>query len=275
MKSLALAQRMLGRPLALTPDRMEVVRHLLAHGSDDMAMFGPIQEKADRDPVLGTVISDVAVIPVSGVLLPGESPGWWWSGATFYEDINVAFQQAIDDPSIKVVVLLVDSPGGTVAGCFDLADRIYEGRGAKPIVAIVNESAYSAAYALASSADTIVVPRTGGVGSIGVVGMHVDITGALEQAGIKITTFQFGDQKTDSYPTTTMSEEAAKRFQADIDAMGELFVATVARNRDIPADRVRATQAGTFLGQTGVDAGLADTVMGAEAAFRELLDTIG
>ena len=275
MKSLALAQRMLGRPLALTPDRMEGVRHLRAHGSDDMAMFGPIQEKADRDPVLGTVISDVAVIPVSGVLLPGESPGWWWSGATFYEDINVAFQQAIDEPSIKATVLLVDSPGGTVAGCFDLADRIYEGRGAKPIVAIVNESAYSAAYALASSADTIIVPRTGGVGSIGVVGMHVDITGALEQAGIKVTTFQFGDQKTDSYPTTTMSEEAAKRFQADIDAMGELFVATVARNRDIPADRVRATQAGTFLGQRGVDAGLADAVMGAEAAFRELLDTIG
>ena len=109
---------------------------------------------------------------------------------------------------------------------------------------------------------------------IGVVGMHVDITGMLDQAGIKVSTFQFGDQKTDSYPTTPITDAAAARFQADIDEMGELFVATVARNRGLSPDAVRATQAATFLGQHGVAAGLADAVMSADDAMMDVIASL-
>ncbi|TOL42864.1 serine peptidase, partial [Vibrio parahaemolyticus] len=70
------------------------------------------------------------------------------------------------------ICLDIDSPGGEVAGCFDLVDLIYELRGKKPIYAILSENAYSAAYAIASAADKIYVPRTGGVGSVGVIVIH-------------------------------------------------------------------------------------------------------
>jgi len=265
MRRLALTQRLLGRPLALESSRVELMRHLLAQGADDMALFGPESDRAES-PCL-TMAGNIAVIAIEGVLVPGFSPGWCWGGITHYGDIGLALDQALGDERVRAIVLHIDSPGGTVAGCFDLADRIFSARKVKPIAAIVNESAYSAAYAIASAAGTITVPRTGGTGSIGVVGMHVDITDMLDKEGIRVTTFQYGAYKTDGYPTTKLSDEAASRFQADIDVMGELFVNTVARNRSLPADQVRATQAGTFLGQLGVDAGLADAVMSADAAF--------
>ncbi len=273
MKSMILTQRLLGRPLALSADRAAVIRQMLAGGADDMALFGAWEsDESTRRPY--DLVAGVAVIRISGVLMPGSGGSWWWEAITFYGDIDTALRQALGDDAVRGIALHIDSPGGTVAGCFDLADRIYAARGAKPIVAVVDESAYSAAYALASAASTIIVPRTGGVGSIGVVGMHVDITGMLDQAGIKVTTFQFGSRKTDSYPTTPLTDAATAGFQAEIDELGELFVATVARNRSLSVDQVRATQAACFLGQHGVDAGLADAVMSADDAMAEFIASL-
>nr|WP_025826142.1 S49 family peptidase [Acetobacter persici] len=141
-------------------------------------------------------------------------------------------------------------------------------------MAIVDEMACSAGYALASAAETITLPRTGEVGSIGVVSMHVDITGALEQDGIKVTTFQFGDRKTDGYPTTPLSDEAIKSQQADTDSLGALFVSTVARNRGLKPEAITDMQAAVYRGQLGVEAGLADAVMSRTDAFTDLLKNL-
>ncbi|WP_395371677.1 S49 family peptidase [Komagataeibacter diospyri] len=283
MRHLTLTQNLLGRPLALSGERVAVIRQLLAQGADDVGLFGRTlnagfwQDDTDSRPVsqLSDIVAGVGIIRVSGVLMPGCGGSPWWDWVTLYGDIDAAMREAMGNEDVKAIALHIDSPGGTVAGCFDTADRIYAARGTKPIVAIVDEAAYSAAYAIASAADRIILPRTGGVGSIGVVGMHVDITGMLDQAGIKVTTFQFGDQKTDSYPTTPMTDGAASRFQADIDEMGELFVATVARNRGLSPDAVRETQAATFLGQHGVAAGLADAVMSADNAMMDVIASLG
>jgi ClpP class serine protease len=104
--------------------------------------------------------------------------------------------------------------------------------------------------------------------------MHVDITAALEKFGIKVTTIQFGDRKSDSYPTTPLSDTARERFQSDVDLMGEMFVDLVARNRGMAASKVRATQAGCFLGAAGVTAGLADDVLSPDEAFVSLREEI-
>ena len=150
------------------------------------------------------VMAGIAVIPVQGVL---TNANWSWMGAT-YKSIRTSFQTALVDPEVQAIALHIDSPGGEVAGCFDLADDIFAARGQKPIVSIVDESAFSAAYALACAADSIMVPRTGGTGSIGVVAMHTDLTKAFDQMGVKITTVQFGARKTEQYPTNALSDEA-------------------------------------------------------------------
>jgi len=219
------------------------------------------------------LVDGVAIIPVRGVLCPGNFS--WGSWATGYDWVRRGIAAALAASDVRAIVLDVDSPGGTVAGCFDLADAIYEARGDKPIWAILSENAYSAAYAIASAADRIIVPRTGGTGSIGVIWMHVDWSEALKEAGIKVTFVTYGSRKADGHPEIPLSEEALRMVQGDINTMGDLFVSTVARNRNLAEKKIRDTQAATFLGASGVSHGLADAVMAPDAAFQALLSELG
>lgn len=283
-----LAQRLFNVPLAITPGKAEVIMAALAGrlGIGQIERLGnaapSMMEDDDygyaepgRNPRKGyEVVGGVAIIPVCGTLVQKLGTLRPWSGMTGYDGIRQNFLTALTDPDVQAIMLDIDSPGGEVSGCFDLVDTIYKARGKKPIWSILNESAYSAAYAIASAADRIVVPRTGGVGSIGVIWMHMDWSKALTSAGFKVTFITYGDLKADGHPEIPLSEDARKRFQDDITTMGELFVSTVARNRNISAKAVRDTQAATYLGAAGVSRGLADEVMAPDAAFRALLAEI-
>ena len=267
-----IARRMVNRPLALHRTDAEVLASLLdrPRGTASVEDAGGVTRAATYERAYG-IINGIALIPINGVLFQSGC-GWWDS--TAYDWIRQTFLMAITDPDVRAVVLDINSPGGEVAGCFDLVDTIYGARGDKPIWAILNECAYSAAYAIASAADRIVVPRTGGVGSVGVIWMHVDWSAALSEMGIKVTFITYGARKADGHPEIPLSKGALEHFQADIDTMGDLFVATVARNRNIAAAKVRETEAATFLGAAGVEIGFADAVMAPDAAFRALLKSI-
>lgn len=213
----------------------------------------------------------IAVIPVKGILTNSDSGGWWGTG---YQWIRAAFAAAQDDPEVRAIAFDINSGGGDVAGCFDLTDTIYQVRGRKPMWSILSESAYSGAYAIASATDRIIVPRTGGTGSIGVLSMHLDLSDALAAGGMKVSVFRYGSRKAETNPYEHLTEEAIAAIQADVDAMGDLFVSTVARNRNLDADVIRGTQAATFLGHEGASLGLADAVMAPDAAFLALRDSV-
>jgi signal peptide peptidase SppA len=285
-----LAQRVFNTPLMLHPRKAEIVLAALSErlgigmiGRFDGSMVAPMAMEDDdygfaepgNNPRTGyDMVGPVAVIPIQGTLVQKLGSLRPWSGMTGYDGIRQNLFSALDDSSVKAIVLDIDSPGGEVAGCFDIVDTIYASRGRKPIWAILNESAYSAAYAIASAADKVYVPRTGGVGSIGVICAHVDMSQALTSAGIKVTFITYGDAKADGHSEIPLSDDAKARFQADIDTMGQLFVDTVARNRNISAATVRDTQAATFMGDKGVALGLADEVAAPDAAFRALIQQI-
>jgi ClpP class serine protease len=135
-------------------------------------------------------------IPVKGVLLH-DFPYAFGDYATGYPYIWRAYQRGMDDGQVKGIALVVDSPGGEVAGNFDLVDKMFARRDEKEVRAYAAESMYSAAYSIGSVASKIIVSRTGGVGSIGVVTGHVDMSGALEQRGFKVTFIYFGKHKVD------------------------------------------------------------------------------
>lgn len=254
--------QLLQSPLALWSEYVPIMLEQLKRAD---VMVG----RTDRETYKSyAVVEGIAIIPVTGVLMHAAS--WYWSETT-YDAIAQSLFAAVADPEVRGIAMLIDSPGGECNGCFDLADDIFAARGVKPIYAIVDESAFSAAYALASSADKIILPRTGGVGSIGIISMHVDITKMLDDAGIKVTTFQYGEYKSDSQPTNTLDKGAKARIQADVDTLGEMFVELVARNRGLDAAAIRKMEAGCFLGEAGVEAGLADAVMSPDEAFLALL----
>jgi ClpP class serine protease len=217
------------------------------------------------------IVNRTLVIPIHGILL-NKFPYQFGGMATGYEYIEEAVARGATDPDVDRIAMWVNSPGGLVAGCFDCADEIFALRGEKPIIAIVDEAAYSAAYALASSADKIIVARTGGVGHVGVISVHAEESARLEREGVKYTMVHYGRKKTHGRSEMPLDPEAEADMQTRVDALGEIFVATVARNRGLEEQAVRDTEAATYMPQEAIEAGLADSVGsfdGTLAAFAE------
>lgn len=285
MQLARLCQKLFNVPLALKPDHAEIIVAALAErlgigsltrlSGEALALYddGPISTSFRNDPGYD-LAGNVAVIPIHGTLVQRTGALRPICGMTGLDSIRQSFLTALTDHAVEAIVLDVDSPGGEMAGLLDMADTIYSARGTKPIWAILNESAYSAAYALASAADRVTVPRTGGTGSIGVIFMHVDWSQALTDAGLKVTFIQHGDRKTDGHPEIPLSKEARASFQQQIDAMGDMLVETIACNRGLAVRKVRDTQAATYLGADGVEQGLADQVLAPSAAFRRLVTSL-
>jgi capsid assembly protease len=202
----------------------------------------------------------IAVITVSGTLVKKASWMDAESGLQSYETIRGQIADARDDPGIRGVLLDVDSPGGEVGGLFDLADEVHAVREQKPCYAIANDEAFSAAYALASSAQRLFVTRTGGVGSIGVIAVHMDQSGFDEKMGRKYTAVYAGARKNDFSTHQPLSDDARENLQGEIDRLYEMFVASVARNRGLAPALIRKTDAGLYWGEKAISAGLADQV---------------
>lgn len=282
-----LAQRIFNAPLAITPQKAEMIVAALSQrlgivefvrADGRVVAFDDDYEPEETAPKVVrkgyTMLGPVALIPVQGTLVQKLGSLTPYSGMTGYDGLRINVLTAAEDKAVKGIVFDVDSPGGEVSGLFDLADTIYSLRGKKPMWSILSESAYSAGYALASCCDKVIVPRTGGTGSIGVICMHVDYDAFLKQEGIKVTLIQYGAKKSDGSPYKPLSAQALKDAQATIDTLGVMFDNLVARNRNIPAARVKSYQAGTFMGATGVTAGLADQVMAPDAAMRAFINSL-
>ncbi|MBS1067260.1 S49 family peptidase [Gluconobacter cerinus] len=259
------ADAILNRPLALSLERAGLLRHQI-EASGMVAFYGDDEGWYSGAPIWRS--GNIAIIGIAGVLLSGT--GSYYPYVTCYGDIRKSFDEALADDTAQAIVLVINSPGGMVSDLFDLADHIYTSRSAKPIVAILADEAYSAAYALASAAQTITVPRTGGTGSIGVIMMHTDVSKALSDVGIAVTVFRYGEHKAELNSVEPLTEGARLRTQVTIDRLGEMFVELVARNRGLSPESIREMKAETFLGEDGVKLGLADAVLSQDEALEDL-----
>jgi capsid assembly protease len=230
-----------------------------------------------RDDAPYPIVDGIAVIEISGVLI--HRGGWIGqsSGQTSYEGIATQIEAAASDPSVRGLALEIDSFGGEVAGVFDLADRIRAIRSRKPVWAFVAEHAFSAGYALASQADRILLPRTGAVGSIGVVVMHADLSDQLNQDGMRVTLVHSGQHKVDGNPYAPLAEAVRDDIQREIDVLRLLFAETVAAGRAgrLSREAAMATEAATYRGADAVTAGLADEVSDLARGFAAFRQKIG
>lgn len=200
------------------------------------------------------VVDGVLQIPVKGVLLSGF-PYQLWDWATGYEYIMAAYQRGMDDPNVKGLAFVIDSPGGEVEGNFDLVDFMSGDAKVKPVQAFA-VAAYSAAYSIASAADKITVTRTGGVGSIGVVTSHVDMSKALDDWGYKITFIFAGKHKVDGNPYEPLPDDVKARIQTTVDKLGQYVRQVVNDSRqNKPSIKVRPVD-------SGADPEVADVMQG-------------
>ena len=262
-----LAARLYGTPLLLARAKLDVILSVLGERvnwpESELAASIP-QARARIDAPAG-----VAVIPVVGSLVRrtmGLEPA---SGFTSYAEIAGMVDAAISDPSVEGILLDIDSPGGEAGGVFELGERIRAADAVKPIWAVASDAAYSAAYAIGCAASRLVVTRTGGVGSIGVIAMHVDQTARDAQQGYRYTPITAGEQKNDFSPHEKLGPDAHARLQAEVDRLYGLFVTHVAAMRRLDAEAVRGTEAGIYFGEEAVSAGLVDAVGSLDSVIAE------
>jgi ClpP class serine protease len=256
-----LLDRVVNTPLLLTPAKAATIHEVLSSpehlsAAAQFADYGRDDEEPRQDPPEG-----LAVIDISGTLVArGCGSLDALSGLRSYESIRADLAEAMADPGVKRIVLRVDSPGGEAAGAFDLADEIRAASAKKTIVAIAADQACSAAYLLASAAEKLYTTQTGVLGSIGVVLLHCDRMAQDVARGLRYTEVTSGARKADGNPHAALQGGAYAAIQAEVDTLAALFFSKVAAFRGLSLQSIQDLQAGVLLGQTAVDAGLADGI---------------
>ena len=281
-----LADRLFNTPLLLHPQKLDAIiaglgqRLLGTEGLQiDAAAISPraalpaemfTTRKGERTERGYRVNEGVAVISAMGGLVHRTRLEADSSLLIGYNDLAADMEDALAQPEVHAIALVLDSPGGEVSGAFELADRIYAARGRKPIVAVADGMAASAAYLAASAADEVVLTTTSYVGSIGVVMRHVDYSRALANEGINVSHIFAGEHKVDGNPYQPLPASVREHLQADIEGLYQMFVQAVARHRGMEEQAVRDTRAAVYRGVAGVAARLADRIGTADAVIADL-----
>lgn len=264
-----------GRPWAVTPEIAALGAELL--GSQGTAA---LRRVAEIHAVVGTpelaagdglrrTAGQVAILRIDG-LLTHRGGGVDSIRSTSTAALATAVRALAADGAVSAIVLEVDSPGGEVAGTLEAGDAIREAGRLKPVVAIANSHAGSAAYWLASQANELLVTPSGQVGSIGVYHAHEDQSKALETQGRKVTLISAGKFKTEGNPFEPLGDEARAARQAAVDHFYEAFVKAVARGRGVGVPQVRDGfgQGRMVVAPAAVAAGMADRVGTLDDAIR-------
>lgn len=278
-----LASLVFNRPHYITRDAGLAIANVVTRGLVPSAnrFVGDEEYERDEDGRLITNIygepkpkgyrmfGSTAIVNVLGELV---NRGAWLnarSGLASYEGLSRQLRAAASDRRAKRILLDVNSPGGEAAGMTDIAALVRAIAAEKPVVAVANSMMCSAAYGLCSGASRIVTTDLGVVGSIGVVMMHADYSGALGKAGIAVTLIHEGEHKVDGNPFEALPEAVRDDFQAECAKYYAAFVECVHAGRpSLSAAAIRATEARTYLGREAVELGLADDV----GTFDEVLD---
>jgi len=228
----------------------------LAFDDEPMPMQGP----SGRRNAAGK--GSVAVIPMMGIIshrmtMMSEISG---GGGGSTQALTSQFRQALADRNCKAIVFDVDSPGGAVEGVEELSQEIYDARKVKPITAVCNAMACSAAYWMASAASEVVCMKSGQCGSIGVYMLLQDESEALKNEGVKITILKAGKYKAEGHPAEPLTDDARNFLQSQVDSIYGMFVKAVAQQRGVSQASVRSGmgQGRSLLAGDAVKAGLAD-----------------
>lgn len=250
-----------GKTFAVRPEMLAVLERL--HGQVVSASMLSDMQAARPTAAASAPKNGVAVIPLHGMITPSSSfLSMLFGGGGGLSQFRSQLSAAAGDPEVKSIVLDVDSPGGLVDQVPETAAVIRQAREAKPIVAVANTMAASAAYWLASQAHEVAVTPSGEAGSIGVYQLHRDMSEAHAMRGIKPTLVSAGKYKVEGNPYEPLNDEATGAIQQAVDDYYGMFVNDVAAGRGVDPQEVRDGYGlgRSVLAQRAVKQGLADRV---------------
>lgn len=268
----------MNEPWALLPRYMDIMAEIVELRSEGWTFTtDEIRSRVGRDEDedekrTWQLVDGVAVLPLYGMLAPRMNMFMAISGGTSTQQFAGWFSEAINHSRVKAVVLDVDSPGGSTQGNRELADVIFQARGTKPIVAVGTNMMASAAYYVASAADRVVASPSSLVGSLGTYMIHRESSRAIENAGIKYSVIKAGENKAAGLEVEPLTSQSRALLQERVDAMNDLFMETVARNRGVSVATVeqRYGQGKDVIAREGFSMGLVDRVATLQEVLGEL-----
>ena len=198
-----------------------------------------IQAKDPANVIQAQNAGNVAVLNINGVIMPKESQLSRWFGLSTCEGISRIVGQLCNDESVSVIVLNMDTPGGSVAGIDELTTELRDLRGKKKIVAVSNSLMASAGYYIASAADEIIATPSSETGSIGVFTTHIDYSKMLDEVGMDVTFIQAGEYKTEGNMYEPLTDEAREYMQNVVNQYYNQFINAVSKGRGITPSAVR------------------------------------
>jgi len=270
----------LSTPWALMPDRLQAIASVLARWSGGREPEDSVQFQINTDRVVRTTRKQyaaersglgIAVLPLYGVITQRGNmvDNISGPGCTSTEQFSAALRQLLADTSVGQILIDIDSPGGSVYGVAELAEEIFQARSQKPIIAIANSLAASAAYWIGCSASEFYVTPGGEVGSIGVWQAHQDFSKAFDDAGIKTTLISSGTYKVEGNPYGPLDPEAQAFMQSRVEDYYQAFAQSVAKGRNVSvSDVISGMGQGRVL---GADAAMKQGMVDSVASFDQVL----
>jgi capsid assembly protease len=277
MKTPHLLARALSEPWALMPERMAAYASVLASH-----YAGTLPPAKPRDPeaaapsrsVSGPRSGGIAVIPVFGAMVEWASDIDICDGGTSTRQIAQALAEAEQDETVGQILMVFNTPGGSVYGITELASAINRVKATKPVVGVAQSLAASAGYWALSQCTQAYCAPGGEVGSIGVYSGYENIAKALEMAGVSVELLSAGQYKTELSPFSKdgLSEDArAYQLQRANDYYAA-FTGAVSKGRGVPIAQVRDGMGqGRVLGaDAALAAGMIDGVMPMEDVLKKM-----
>lgn len=259
-----------GEPMAILPSALdEAMLRVEACGDGPVSLDAARRPMPRFKPRVGRQAGSVAVLPLHGALTKRMNLLTAVLGGTSVDEFGREFDAAVANPDVQSILIDVDSSGGQVAGSQELSYRIRAARGSKPIKAVANGGAFSAAYWVATAADEVIVTPSSKVGSVGVAVQHVDRSQMNEKLGLNVTYIHSGERKIDGNPHSPLSGAARAEMQKHVDQAGAAFISGLAKNRGVSESFVDSMFGGgkVFNAKDAVARNMADRI----ATFDDVL----
>ncbi len=230
-------------------------------------VFDP-DDRSDYPRVLYRVTNEgTALVDLNGPMMKGFSK---FGGASSVFTRR-ALRTSAADADVVNILLTIDSPGGHVSGTQSLADEVRAARASKPVHAQIEDLGASAAYWVASQAESISANRTARVGSIGTVAVAYDESAAFKAEGVKVHVISTGAYKGAFARGAEITPEQLADLQREINALNAHFLEAVASGRRMTSDRVAAIADGrVHIADEAKKLGLIDHIRGTDETLADI-----
>ncbi len=211
------------------------------------------------------------ILPIRGQITKRASS---FGGTSSVETRRILRDASLDE-SVTGVMLFIDSPGGTAAGTFELAEEVRRFAEVKPIKAHIEDLGASAAFWVASQTQSISINQLGEAGSIGTIAVLIDSSQAMENSGLKVHVISTGEFKGAGTPGTEVTDRQLALFKEQVEDFNQHFLEGVSQGRGLTGAALSRVATGrVWIAEKALALGLVDEVMSFEDAITKFSEEL-